>query len=181
LLVPSHRHLTSVHAPSYPSSAELQWVHDRAVANLPASDSKYGERIYVSRQDVTKRQVQNHDAVVSTLEQFGFEVYEPGTLPYREQVRLFSGADIIVGPHGAGLANLVFADTGTTAVEVLTDAKPNLHYFVLANLRNLDYEYIECQPLSGTYERDRHADIAVDVTEVETVVTSLLGEAHPQV
>jgi capsular polysaccharide biosynthesis protein len=41
------------------------------------------------------------------------------TLSFAEQVRLFSGAAVIAGAHGAGFANMVFAPAGTEMIELI--------------------------------------------------------------
>jgi hypothetical protein len=44
------------------------------------------------------------------LESYGFDSYVLEDLSFYEQVDLFSSAEIVVGPHGAGFTNTIFAD-----------------------------------------------------------------------
>jgi capsular polysaccharide biosynthesis protein len=37
---------------------------------------------------------------------------------WSDQVAAFRGANLVVGPHGAGLSNLVFSAPGTTLIEL---------------------------------------------------------------
>ena len=37
-------------------------------------------------------------------------------MPWRDQIAAFRAASLVIGPHGAGLANLVFSDPGTTLI-----------------------------------------------------------------
>jgi capsular polysaccharide biosynthesis protein len=39
-------------------------------------------------------------------------------MDWAEQVSLFQSASLVVGPHGAGLSNLVFTPTGATLIEL---------------------------------------------------------------
>ena len=74
-------------------------------------------RLLVSRADVNARRVLNEDEVFGRLEPHGFERVTPGRLPLAEQVALFSQAQIVVGTHGAGLANIVFMPEGGSVIE----------------------------------------------------------------
>ena len=44
---------------------------------------------------------------------------------YQEQLNIFCNADIIMGPHGAGLVNILYAKPGATLVEFPTDPHVN--------------------------------------------------------
>jgi hypothetical protein len=79
-------------------------------------------RIYISRKLTSARRVTNDDAVVETLRDFGFQPVCLEQEPLSEQVRIFREADVIIGPHGAGLANIVFSRSGTTLIEFLQES-----------------------------------------------------------
>lgn len=172
LLVPSHRFLTETHVPTYPSIHDLTWVRDRIKRNLPTVDRSFGERIFISREDAPKRHIRNRKAVRDVLEEYDFEVYEPGRLSFADQVRLFSGADLIVGPYGAGVSNIIFAENAKF-VELVVDAEANIHHFVLANLLNIDYEYVSCRPHVERGVKIRNSDMEVDIAQLRDVI-----EAH---
>ena len=42
----------------------------------------------------------------------GFSALDPGTMPFAQRVQAFAQAEIVVGPAGAHLANIVFAPRG---------------------------------------------------------------------
>lgn len=75
----------------------------------PDAIARPRRRLYVSRGDAPHRRIVNEDALADALGGWGFETVRLGELPFDEQVRLFEEAEIVVGAHGAGLANLVFA------------------------------------------------------------------------
>jgi len=89
-----------------------------AVAVLESLPDRIGaardgpKRIYVTRNAGATRRLTNEDAVLDVLRPLGFVVVDPGRLSFAEQIRLFAGAERIVGNCGAGLANLVFAPRG---------------------------------------------------------------------
>ena len=80
---------------------------------------KKGKRLYVGRLDALHRRVVNETEVARELEKEGFINVVSSRLSFAEQVQLFSDAEVIVGIHGAGLANLLFAPPGAIVVEAL--------------------------------------------------------------
>lgn len=57
------------------------------------------------------RQLVNENDVISLLNQYEFESFEPGRLSLEDQVRLFANADVVIGPHGAGLTNIIYGSS----------------------------------------------------------------------
>lgn len=114
-VIPSFRRQYDGRSYHRPVSADAcRWLRDRVLARLgPWPARSTPRRIYVSRGDAAFRRVVNEDDVVLALEDAGYEACVPGRLTFDEQVRLFSAAEAVVAPHGAGLANLVFADAPT--------------------------------------------------------------------
>ena len=74
-------------------------------------------RLFVSRADAGKRRLLNEDDALRRIEHLGFQHVMPGRLPVEDQVAVFSEAQIIAGPHGAGLTNLIFMPEGGAVVE----------------------------------------------------------------
>lgn len=75
---------------------------------LPATHMKT-ERLYISRRNAGHRRVRNEDALVELLADYGFRSVQLEKLPFEEQVALFHRAEIVVGPHGAGLGTIFFS------------------------------------------------------------------------
>lgn len=79
-------------------------------------------RVYISRRLTTARRVLNEDSVISVLKEFGFQPVCLEKMAFEEQINVFRGSDVIIGPHGAGLANIVFSKSGTTLIELLQES-----------------------------------------------------------
>ena len=101
-----------------------------------------GERIYVTREKARRRRVANEDALWAELESRGFVKVALEELAWAEQVAVFRAARVVVAPHGAGLANLVFCEPGTRVVELVNRAYFNPVFWRLAALRGLDYRAV---------------------------------------
>jgi Glycosyltransferase 61 len=78
--------------------------------------------LYSATTGAERREIRQLDKVEAFLQ----EVYgndkvctvELEKMSFSDQVRLFSRAQLVIGIHGAGLANMVFCRPGTTLVEV---------------------------------------------------------------
>ncbi|WP_255168330.1 glycosyltransferase family 61 protein [Natrononativus amylolyticus] len=121
-------------------------------SDLPDPPANGGRRLYISRADAGRRRVLNEDAVLEALSPLGFESHALSNLAFADQARLFLETDVIVAPHGAGLANLAFASD--CALVELFGEKVKPTYCMLASALGLEYEYMRCEP--------RGADLAVD-------------------
>lgn len=75
-------------------------------------------RIYISRQKANARRVVNEKLLESLLHEFGFELFICEQLSLAEQVQLFSNAEAIIGPHGAGLTNMIYSPSGINVAEI---------------------------------------------------------------
>ena len=99
-------------------------------------------RIYVSRQSAQLRRPKNEAALSDMLKGLGFEAHDPGRLPFREQVALFSSAGVIVAPHGAALANLMFCRPGARVLEFFPRNYSNPCYAMMCRAMGLEYRYL---------------------------------------
>jgi capsular polysaccharide biosynthesis protein len=93
------------------------------------------ERIYISRAKAGKRRVLNEDALVSCLEKYGFRRVFLEELSFRQSVELFHKAEIVVGPHGAGLGTMFFSGDISLVVLYATQAPPNYFHSLAVGLR----------------------------------------------
>jgi len=111
----------------------------------------YNTVVYLSRGTNGKRSVKNEAKVLEIMKSLGFKVEVPHLQNHWKIDRhIIETADIIVGPHGGALSNMIFAKPGTKIVEFLPLVKLRRRllnsrpcYFGLALSLGLDYEAIE--------------------------------------
>jgi Glycosyltransferase 61 len=132
LLVPS-RPATSLTYPSW-LPAFLRRVVRTGPRSAPAE-----RRLYVSRRGFERRP-SSEPELERVLRERGFEVYEAAERP--TQPEDFDEAAFVVGPHGAGLANLAFCRPGTRVLEILPTDNAHPFYYSLSVGAGLDYAYI---------------------------------------
>ncbi|MBD1921548.1 glycosyltransferase family 61 protein [Microcoleus sp. FACHB-831] len=54
--------------------------------------------------------------MINFLKKFGFEQVTLESLSVSDQAALFSSAQVVIAPHGAGLSNVVFCNRGTKVI-----------------------------------------------------------------
>lgn len=128
-------------------------------------------RLYISR---TKyRKLTNEKELYGALKRLGFKKIKPESMSLDEQVSWFQSAEIIVSPHGAALANLVFCQPGTKVVELFSPSYLEPHYWLISRLLSLDYRFIV-----GNRENPHHYwsgfdNISVDPDRLLNVIGKL--------
>jgi hypothetical protein len=112
----------------------------------------------------------NAEEVYSVLEDYGILCIDCGSFSFSDQVRFASSANLLVGIHGASLANAVFCSPGTTLME-LTPRNYSPPYFSgLAKACQLNYARVlgrEPGPLS-TWVPIKCADIIVPIDSLRS-------------
>lgn len=135
-----------------------------------------GERIYVSRSGARRRRVANEDELLRMLEQLGFRALRLEDMEWAEQIAAFRAARVVVGPHGAGLANLAFCAPGARVVELVNRAYFNPTFWRVAALRGLDYRPLVSaagDAEAGPIREERRAnrlDIVADAAAVRAAL-----------
>ena len=166
LVVPSLRRAHPVDAPEeYTNTIDgYRWVRRRILNRITSDAPLATERVYITRRRADDRHVLNETALLDSLTDYGFEAYELETMSFTEQVRLFEGADVVVGPHGAGLVNLIYG-TDLTVIELFGDYI-NGCYYTLSDGLGFNYGFLRCQPVG--------ADMRVDVDRLEMLLNQML-------
>lgn len=169
LVVPSFRTRLQVPQPS-----ACQWLRQRIFSNLPAaSDKKFSPRVYISRPKKAGRNIVNEDALYEVLSSLGFVAYTPEYLSFSDQVRLFSQAEIVVAPHGAGLANIIFGNN-LNVIELFSSYGTPA-YFVLAKALGFRYGCLVSNPnVDVRKQYDQYKGMTVDVAKLRSLVEQML-------
>ena len=138
---------TRLLVPSESNEMEMapQWMVDH-VRNVLPPDRTEGlpRRLFITRgEGRNTRQWLQEDAAWPELERRGFVRIDPGTLSVRDQIDHFAAADVIVGLHGAALANLVFVRPGTRVLEVFAPTYVKHCYWVITEaIPDVTYRYL---------------------------------------
>lgn len=131
-------------------------------------------RLYVPRRSGTRRIV-NEPEIARLLENHGFE-----TVDFRQVAddrALFSEAEIVCGPHGAGLANVVFCQPGATLLELMPSNHVFPFYYSAARAGGLDYWALlgqaEDSALQDDFVPPTDAHFTVNPCKLEEILAAL--------
>jgi len=127
-------------------------------------DPQRRDRLYVSRNLAggVVRGIRNEAELIPGLKARGFEIVDPASWPLKRQIERFAVASLVVGPHGAGLTNIMFrAGAPLALVEIIPDNKEWRYYYCEMS-QHLGFFYL---PLLGRSESasDETAPFDVDV------------------
>lgn len=142
-----------------PPAWVVRYLRHEVLSNLGTAQSRFGKRLYISRNDADRRHIVDEEALIAALASSGFEKVVPGQLSVREQAAAFANAEVIVGAHGSSLANLVFCQPRTTIVELFSNNYFDEGPYRLAQAVDLNYYYVRARsvhqrglPIESDYE-----------------------------
>ena len=147
----------------------IPWMRERVLPRLGANRSGEGPRIYVSRKNAGGRRLANEAELLRELEPLGFRPVVLEGMAWLDQARLFRDAEAVVAPHGAGLANLVFASPGTTVVELIAPEYPFTFYPEICRRVKLRHHLVHGRALEPA--RVYGSDLQVDVARVRALLS----------
>ncbi len=171
LVVPSFRNGGFLPMPS-----ALKWLREQMLANLPA-DASPGAAApyrYVTRRRASRRRILNEDAVLGIMEPLEFQVVEAENIPtLDEAIALFRGAKVIAGPMGAGLVNMIFAESAVILDLAPAKKQMNHAYYGLANALGFPYAYLSATEILP------EEDFLVDLDLLQQALDVVMRAANP--
>lgn len=150
----------------------LQRVRQLMVARVGESDSTLKRRLYLRRTGKS-RAMYNSMEVEALLQELGFDIVEPESLSFSEQVKLFSSAEIIVGQGGAALGNMIFSPSGCHVIVLTTWSPYIIHYYFsnLASIMEQRCTLVMCDPIQSEPGQHRaHMGINVSIPNLKKAI-----------
>ena len=99
--------------------ALVRALREQLLARAPTGEGS-GQALYISRRRAPRgRHVLNEEAVAKLLQPLGFALLEMEQLSLGEQLALSRSARILVGPHGAGMAHMLFMPEESVVIELV--------------------------------------------------------------
>ena len=118
---------------------------DRILSELGLSTKMKApwRRTYIGRKNSAVRKY-NQDEIYSIAGEFGFERIYLEDLSFADSVKVFTEAACVIGPHGAGFANMLFTRPGTKVLLLSwNDTKGDNWYETLFAVSAADATFLE--------------------------------------
>ena len=149
-----------------PQPREVRALQELAASTIGDAQStlEVSEKIYVSRR-FASRSPRGERELEQFLERVGFKTVFAEHLSLRDQIETFNSASVIIGPHGAGLSNIVFGQPGATVIELLDERWPNHCFEILAAECSLEFHRITLtgEATTGDWIIERVRDLLRDL------------------
>lgn len=159
----------------------IAWLRTRLASHI-APPEEANERLFVSRRDSPVRVLLNESEIESALADLGFKTVVLGELSVAEQIRCFSRAGVIVGAHGAGLSNLVFAPAHARVVEITNTRVRHMQDFrIIAAQTGMRYTEVVsawyAEPrVDAPSQNPQHRDYFANVGDVVAAILEIAPE-----
>ena len=164
----------------YTPSWALEYIREKYKLEKTINPLK---KIYISRNHSNGRRVINEEEFTGYLLKSGFQILYAEDYSSVEFSKLIDGAWIVISPHGAGLANIIFANKGSNIIE-LYGAHYTDQYQLLALELEQNYIAVECISEDGIYYNDYNRNnysveylnrksFTVNLTEVTKLIESI--------
>ena len=134
---------------------DLVW---RGLGIVPAAT----RRLYIERPAHEQRSLSNVAEARAVLEAAGYETVHPASMPFDDQVRLFSQASHIVGTLGAGLTNSLFAPAACR-VTMIDPGLADYFFWDLAAVCGQSFAWLFTGPVSFFSQELASSSYGVDL------------------
>lgn len=120
-----------------------KWVADYVNSIFSAQvETGFSRKVYISRSKGNSRRILNEAALVERLSALGYQTLYCEDHSVAFTANVIRNATGIIAPHGAGLANIVFAKPGAKVIELFC-AHLSAEFYKLALSRKLDYTPVQ--------------------------------------
>jgi len=163
----------------------LTWPAHRTAAidflrkkSAPVATDNRAKRIYISRRNASYRQVINENELEPILKKFSFTIIECENIDFYNQISLFKSAEIICGPHGAGLTNIAFCQKGASVLEIIMEERVCIGigavFWELACAADLDYHIVSARRIPVDEANQHDGAMYVDPQKFEAALDHLI-------
>jgi hypothetical protein len=120
-------------------------LRERALQCVSFHDTSKGNYLLIDRSGNRTRRIQNQSTLISSMNLDRTQVVRFEETSFEDQIRLMTSSSILIGVHGAGLANSIFF-TGESVIELHgTHLLPSTYQFCKAT--GLHYHAVSCESI----------------------------------
>ncbi|WCJ59697.1 glycosyltransferase 61 family protein [Fontisphaera persica] len=123
--------------------------------------------LYISRNDANTRRVLNEYKYRRILEANNIEVHMLSNYSLDEQMMLFSNAEVVIAPHGAGIINIIFSDRIKCLIEIDEEKSDRKMYEALAFDLDIRYYKVCARAVN---KKNYQLDYLIDDYNIEQIL-----------
>ncbi|MEO5334018.1 MAG: glycosyltransferase 61 family protein [Magnetococcus sp. YQC-5] len=148
------------------------WLREHLLPALGVVTEPACHLLYISRSNASSRRIRNEEQVIHGLQTRGFQILHLEEMTVKAQVEAFYKARMVVMPHGASGANIVFAQPGAILIELLPSSNQHADLLIYASLSQCHYGCLLCEDES----HNNSTDLNVDVEKLLKIVDKALSD-----
>lgn len=146
----------------------------KSLLRKPENHSEVFDKIFLLRPNGLFRPMQNQRQILRYLKKSGFTIVSPEKLDLERVVEIMSGAKLIVAESGAAITNVIFANKGSTLIEVYPGKGPLTFWPALASISGVEVTKIMSKSLIIGPRGIARDGIYVSKRELRSIIESLL-------
>ncbi len=169
-------YLTPVHVPPLfmlPAVLQSLRKHLLPAASLPKATPPT-RRLHVLRAKARSRRLLNEAELLQISARYGFETILPEAHSVRQQARIFSEAESVIGVKGAALTNIIFAPPSCRVMVLSPGDFIDPFYWNIAGTHHAHYAKL----FGALASRDRavsHNDFTIDPVRFDAALQRMLA------
>lgn len=152
----------------------LNIVREAIISKMDFYNKKPKRMIYLQRLNNKLRPISNLDLLEDMIEELGFEFIDVGILTFKEQLKLFSEAKLVLGVSGAAFTNILFMQPESYAISLYPSTKSTNYYVFqpLADSAGVNLIHFLTKPKKG--EVNVHAEASINIERLRKVILEVI-------
>lgn len=134
----------------------------------------FGEKIYISRKQASKRKPINENELEAYLQEKGFKSVCMENYSFLEQINIMRNAKYLIALHGAGMANLQFMKKNGFVLElgpeVINEKDLRIPFWRMSTAIDCDYNILFCEVDNSKKEDIYDCDLFVNMNELKKII-----------
>ena len=142
----------------------LEYLRFQVLQKYQFNPTEKNLKIFISRKTLVNQRLINENAVSRIFKKYGFEIVFPEEMSLKDQVQLFSNADVVVGTTGAALTNIIYCRPGSTLISIVPQEYNFSIFSTIAHNLGIKSIYLDAEIIQ------RGSSIASSLFEVDLEV-----------
>jgi hypothetical protein len=105
------------------------------------------KKVYLLRGNQRTRRLIGEEKLMAVMREQGFFILDAGQMSLHEQIRALRSARVVVAPHGAAMANILFCAEKTHVIELRSQHKPPEYFSEIAKAYHFKFTSVSLPPV----------------------------------